>query len=317
MKKTTLFIILLSLFVPFFTCCGALSEDIKDTDKIRITCTSFAAFDWTRQITKGSEAVEVRLLTEGGVDIHNYVPSVADAARISSSDMIIYIGSQAESFIEESAGEGAELINLLSLLGENALEIPKSVTDDHDHDHHAHGEYDEHVWLSLKNARFFCEVICQRISAADEENAGLYKNNCETYVNELLDLENAFYEAAEEGRVRLMMFADRFPFTYLFHDCGVDFYAAFEGCSSESEATFETVAVLSELLKNSELGFVIITEGSDARLANTVIGTSGKSGVQVITMNSIQQVSKDRIAKGVTYIDIMKENLVAFKKALS
>lgn len=321
MKKLSFLSLLLIsalLFAPSLASCKSVGSDIKEEGKIRISCTTFSAFDWARQLTYGSKNAEVMLLTDSGVDIHSYVPSVADAARIASSDIIIYVGSASESFIEDMSPKGARLINLLSLLGEDALEIPKSAAGNHEnHDNEGgHGEHDEHVWLSLKNARYFCSVICESLCEADSGNSELYKSNCKEYTKALQSLEDEYYTAASKGKAGLMMFADRFPFVYMLNDCKIDYCAAFEGCSTESGATFETVAIMAKLLSESELCCVVITESTDKRLANTIIAASGKENVQIITMNSIQRVSRTDIDKGKTYIDFMKENLVAFKKAL-
>lgn len=313
------FITLAASLALLLSGCGA-ARPPKEENTLNILCTGFAAYDWTRQITKGSNSVSVELLAKSGIDIHNYSPSASDVASIASSDIIIYVGAASEEFIEETAGKDAELINLLSVLGEGALAVPESVSKHAEHNHinpHSH-EYDEHVWLSLKNARLFCSRICESIIKKDAANEKLYKDNCAAYTNELEKLETSFYETARNGRVNSMLFADRFPFAYLMNDCNVSCVCAFDGCSSESDATFETVALLCKRLSSSDLSYIVISESGDTELARTVIEASGKQGeCGVVVMNSISCLSRRQIDEGVSYIDIMKENLISFEKALS
>ncbi len=189
--------------------------------------------------------------------------------------------------------------------------------DEHDHDEEATGHADEHIWLSLRNAQNLCEALVEEIRAIDPTNATMYSDNAEKYIAELGDLDTIFENELSALENDILMVVDRFPFRYLVDDYDISYYAAFPGCSAETEASFETVVFLSEKITELTLGKVVILENSSEDIASTIIQTSGQQNVEIVTLNSMQSITAEQIESGVTYMSIMDTNLVALKNALS
>lgn len=181
--------------------------------------------------------------------------------------------------------------------------------DEHEHEHEeGEEEYDEHVWLSLKNAKVLCAEIEKNLEAIDSANAADYKANLDSYVAKLDELDNSFQTLVDGSSVKTLVFGDRFPFRYFVDDYGLDYFAAFIGCSAESEASFETIMFLSDKINELDCNTVFTLENSNKDIANAIINNSGKKGIQIAELNSLQSVSKDDISGGVSYISIMQKN---------
>lgn len=196
-----------------------------------------------------------------------------------------------------------------------------SDSDSHD-DGHEHSdddeelEYDEHMWLSLSNAMIITQELADNLKQIDSDNADKYEANAKEYIGRLKELDNRYREAVSGAANKTIMFGDRFPFRYLADEYGLKYYAAFPGCSAETEASFETVTFLSG--KADELGLkaIYVIENSDKRVAQTIVKNTKTKNQEIITMNSMQSVSNKDIAAGVSYIGIMEDNLSALKKGL-
>ena len=181
----------------------------------------------------------------------------------------------------------------------------------HDHDHeHEEGEeeYDEHVWLSVKNAKVLCAEIEKNLEAIDPANASDYKANLVSYVAKLSDLDNSFQTLVDGSSVKTLVFGDRFPFRYFVDDYGLDYYAAFIGCSAESEASFETIKFLSDKIKELDCDTIFTLENSNKDIADSIITNSGKKNVKTAELNSLQSVSKNDVNSGARYISLMQKN---------
>ncbi len=210
-----------------------------------------------------------------------------------------------------------------------------------DGDEHEH-EADEHIWLSLKMAPVFCSRIEEALAELDPENADVYKENLKSYCDELTELDSAYESAVANARTNVLLFADRFPFLYMTQDYGLGTHAAFYGCSAETEASFETIIDLAEDLNTDKLTHIIILKGSTEDLAQTIIkaadqklngslsGITSSAGhmdssgawnsdreIDIETLDSLQSVTSDDIAGGLTYIDAMKKNLEVLTECLS
>ena len=178
-------------------------------------------------------------------------------------------------------------------------------------------EADEHVWLSLSNAQVLCSAIADALGEVDPSNAGLFASNAEAYCAELADLDSRYAETVEAADIDTLVFCDRFPFLYLIDDYGLSYYAAFPGCSAETEASFETVAHLAEKIDELSLSHVVTIEGSDASIADTVISSTESKDAEVVEMDSMQSVTVADVDAGATYLDTMERNLDALAEALS
>ena len=297
--------------------------------KIKIVCSIFAQYDWLRNIIGDSENIELSLLIDNGTDLHSYEPTAADIAKISESDMIVYLGDEIETWI----GKALDMANNTDIMRVELTEVDgvllhnvsaESYGHDHgehgehdDHEGHDHGALDEHIWLSLKNAQTLTRALCEAVCALDGDNAEYYRANTDKYIGELeaLDGEFASAVAGVGENERFMLFCDRFPFVYLLSDYGVEYAAAFEGCTTDVDADFATVLRLIKEADEHSLAYALITESSDGALAETVISSS-KRGGEVLVMNSMQALGARKIAEGYTYISVMRENLSVLKTAL-
>ena len=183
-------------------------------------------------------------------------------------------------------------------------------------DHHEQPEYDEHVWLSLKNADIVCKAIAEELAALDSKNAETYRANYTAYSKKMAALDAKYKEAVTKAPVKTVLFGDRFPFRYLTDDYGLQYYAAFNGCSAETEASFATVAFLAKKMDELKLPAVLTIEGRQHKLAQTIVENTKAKNQKVLTLNSMQSVTEEEIKKGITYLAVMEQNLNVFKEAL-
>ena len=323
MKKITALIIVFTMIITCFCACS--DTPAQSSDKLNIVATTFPQYDWVRQILgEKAEDVELTLLLDDGVDLHSYQPTVTDLVTVSSCDMFIYVGGESDSWVEDAlknaTNENMTVINLIELLGEEVLEeetVEGMQSEEHTHEHEAEEENDEHIWLSLKNAVKICESITQKLCEIDAENKDTYKANANSYIEKLNALHKEYEEAVTTAVYNTIVVADRFPFRYLVDEYNITYYAAFSGCSTETQASFETVIFLSDKLEENKLGAVIITENSDGAVANTVISNTSDKNQKVLALNSIQSVTAKDVENNVTYLGIMQENLNVLKEALN
>ena len=300
----------------------------QEQERLTVVCTVFPVYDWVREIVGDSDAIEPILLVQNGTDLHSYQPTAADMVTVASCDLIIRVGGESEAWVEEAmaqkAKEGRRELVLSSLsevtLRQIAAESVLEGEEDHDHDHehdHRHGTNDEHLWLSLRNAGACVAAIAEAICELDPAEADGYRENAVTYRAALTELDEDYQaEVATVEQPRLVI-ADRFPFVYLTEDYGIEYVAAFEGCTTDTDADFSTVVRLAQALDSWELGAVLVTESSDGALASSVIAASKGGDREIVSMNSMQAVTADALAAGVTYLGVMEENLDALLRTLT
>lgn len=329
MKKTISILLLLSLTLALLSACGsrpAPTDSGAPAAPLRIVTTIFPIYDWTRRVLgERADDAELTMLLDSGVDLHSYQPTAADILKISDCDLFIYVGGEADEWVEDALAEAVnpdmKVINLLDALGDAVKEeeLVEGMEDeeDEDEDEEESPEYDEHVWLSLRNARALCDVIAAALAGIDADNAAVYLANAAAYDAELEALDAEYAEVVADADTRTVLFGDRFPFRYLTDDYGLDYYAAFSGCSAESEASFETIVFLANKVDELGLDTILKLESSDGRIAETIRETSSRGVGQILTMDSLQSVTAQDVAAGVTYLSAMRENLEVLKSALS
>ena len=287
----------------------------EDSDDIDITCTVFPIYDWVRSIVGDTKGVNVRLLVKNGTDVHSFQPSFEDMATVKGSEAVVYIGGASDGWIGDSASEGAEKLSISELEGIR-LYSASDVTDSHTHhegEEHSHTEtFDEHLWLSISNAKVTCQEIYGLLCRLDGDNKEAYESNLSAYMSKLDALDSAM-EAIGEKADTPLIFADRFPFVYLFSDYGIDCYAAFEGCSADTSADFETVVRLAEKMNEQKLDHVLVTESSDGQLAKSIIGASERKQAEILVLNSMQAMGGGEM-ESASYIDIMSSNVAVLEK---
>lgn len=332
MKKITALLLALFVLVGALAGCGK-QNDTNKTDKLSIVTTIFPEYDWVREIL-GDKAdnAEITMLLDNGVDLHSYQPTADDIVKISDCDLFIYVGGESDGWVEDAlrnaANRNMKVINLLEILGDSVKteEIVEGMQEEHEHeDAHAHDdaeeheheeEADEHVWLSLKNAKMLVRVISKALQELDPDNKDIYAANADAYVKKLSALDAEYQAAVDAASNKTILFGDRFPFRYLVDDYGLRYYAAFVGCSAETEAGFETISFLAKRVDEWKLPCVLTIEGAQHKIAETVVRNTTTKNQKVLTMDSMQSTTTQDVKNGTTYLSVMEKNLSVLKEAL-
>lgn len=331
MKKIVNVVLAAFLAAGALCACDAKAATSSDADKkLNIVTTIYPEYDWVMNILGDKkDNAEVTLLLDNGVDLHSYQPSAEDIMKITSSDIFIYVGGESDEWVddvlEQAGSSDIKVINLMEVMGDNAKEEElkegmqgeEEEEEEHDHEHKHHHEegeveYDEHVWLSLKSAGSFCDAIETAIAAKDPDNKDTYEANLKTYKDKIDELDKKYEEAVASASNDTLIFADRFPFRYMTEDYSLDYYAAFIGCSAETEASFETISFLAEKVDELGLKNVIVIESSDKKIAETVIDTTKSKDQKILVLNSLQSADTE----GTSYLEAMETNLTVLKEAL-
>lgn len=333
MKKIIAAATALLVAVGMFTGCGASEKPTAQGDKLKIVTTIFPEYDWTREILGDqSERAEVTMLLDNGVDLHSYQPTADDLIKIAECDLFIYVGGESDGWVESALASTSNpdrtVINLIDTLGdsvklEEVVEGMQETEHDHEEDEdHAHdadeqeAETDEHVWLSLRNAQAVCQKIAEKLGEIDPEHEQAYTKNALAYIDQLAALDAKYQAAVDAANKKTLVFGDRFPFRYLTEDYGLNYYAAFVGCSAETEASFETIRFLAEKTDALGLSHVLTIENPNHKIAETVVANTSGKNQQVLSMDSMQSVTSKDVAAGATYLSIMEHNLDVLTQAL-
>ncbi|WP_295036830.1 metal ABC transporter substrate-binding protein [uncultured Fibrobacter sp.] len=344
MKKIA-FIASIFALLTLFIACNSDSEKknseqaANNGKKISVVATIYPQYAWLKEILGNqADSLNLTLLVKNGMDLHSYKPSAADIATIAKADMIVYVGGESDKWIEKALeatpNEKRVQVNLLEALGDRvkAEEIVEGMQAEEEHEHHhehaeehehleyeAHAEEvenDEHIWLSLKNAELLVMNLADALSKADTTHATEYHMNAALYIAKISALDAQYRAATDSAHFKTILFGDRFPFRYLVDDYGIKYFAAFVGCSAESEASFETVAFLAGKMDSLALPAIFTIDGSNGKIARAILDASKKSKeTPVLTLNSMQSIKNSQMDSA-NYLDIMRENLEVIKKAL-
>ena len=311
-----------------------LSAAAFAASKKSIVCITYPEYDWVMNILGDKAAnFNVTLLQNNGTDLHSYQASIKDIAKISVCDMLVFVGGESDEWVEKAVAEAKNknmiVVNMMEALGDKVKEEEvvegmqaeeEEDEDDHDHDghhhHHDEVEYDEHIWLSLRNAAALVQTLAQKISELDSANAAVYKANAASYAKALNELDAQCKSAVAAAAKKTILFGDRFPFRYLADDYNLKYYAAFVGCSAETEASFETVIFLAKKVDELGLNAVLTIEKSDKKIAKTIVSNTKKKSAEILEMDSLQSITQKDIKAGRSYLSAMKKNLEVLKKAL-
>ncbi len=292
---------------------------------LKIVTTIFPEYDWVREIL-GDKAdnAELTILLDNGVDLHSYQPTADDIIKISDCDLFLYVGGESDGWVEDALKEAInkdmQVINLLDVLGEQVkeedivegMEVEEEESEDEDEP-----EYDEHVWLSLKNAKTLCNAIADALETTDPANKDAYAANAAAYLEKLVALDGEYQTVVDNASRNTVLFGDRFPFRYLVDDYGLNYYAAFVGCSAETEASFETISFLSGKVDELGLPCVLTIEGTQHKIAETIVQNTAEKNQSILTLDSMQSITSTDAANGTTYLSIMESNLDVLKQALN
>ena len=289
---------------------------------VEVVATIFPVYDWVKEISKGSD-VNINLLLDSGVDLHSFQPAVDDMVKIAKCDVFVYVGGESDEWVEDSlknvVNKNQVSINLLKILGDKVKseEIVEGMEHEHEHHEHEHeseSESDEHIWLSLRNAEIICKYIAEKLSELDENNKEIYSQNCSEYVKKLSELDSEYDEVIDKSMRKILLFADRFPFRYMSDDYGLKYYAAFSGCSAETEASFETVMFLSNKVDELKLPYVLTIDGTKHKIAETVISNTKSKNQKILVLDSMQSTT---LNNNTSYLAIMQKNLETLKTVLN
>ena len=337
MKKILLFLTLLFCLSIFISCNNKginQNIDINETsaERISITTTIFPLYDMTKTIIGDNiDKYDINILLKSGLDLHNFQPNVKDIDTIANSDLFIYIGGESDERWVDRVIDTANNANLISVnLMDELSDIVKTeelkegmMEEEHDDNHDEESEenheeeYDEHIWLSLINAKRISKIILDNICKLDTENTMDYIENYNEFINSINEINAKYIEVINNSKYNFLLFGDRFPFRYLVDDYGLDYYAAFKGCSAETEARFETISFLTEKLNELDLNTVIVLDGSNKKIAETIIENSNNKDRKILALNSMQSINDKDIKSGATYIKIMEDNLKILEEALN
>lgn len=316
MKRIISVLLCAVVLIAAFAGCGSAKSG--SGKQLKIIATIYPEYEWVKQIVGDVDNVEVDLLLDKGVDLHSFQPTAKDIINISSSDVFIYVGGESDKWVDdvlkEVQNKDIKALNLIEALGDMAKE-EKTVEgmQSEDEGEEDEKEIDEHIWLSVKNASKLCKSIADTLGEKDPDNKETYSKNSEAYIAKLNELDGQYEQACKSAKNNTLIFADRFPFRYLTDDYKLKYYAAFSGCSAESEASFKTLVFLANKLDELKLNKLIIIDGSDKKIADAVIDTAKTKDVEVLTLNSMQSAVGDDD----TYLSIMQSNLEVLKKALN
>ena len=336
MKKIIALLLVLLMTAGMLAGCGKQKDDDTDdtTDKLRIVTTIFPEYDWVKEIL-GDKAdhADITMLLDNGVDLHSYQPTADDIVKISDCDLFLYVGGESEGWVEDAlknaTNKDRKVINLLDVLGDSVKseEVVEGMQEEeHEHEegeehedgevHEHEEEADEHVWLSLKNAEVLVGAISNALQELDVENKDIYAANADAYMKKLAALDAEYQTAVDNATCKTVLFGDRFPFRYLADDYALNYYAAFVGCSAETEASFETISFLAKKADELKLPCVLTIEGKHHKIAETIVKNTAPKSQKILTMDSMQSTTSKDVASGTTYLSVMEKNLAVLKEAL-
>ena len=325
MKRMISLLLVLTLTAGVLAGCGRQNAPTASDDtKLSIVTTIFPEYDWVREIVgEKADHAEITMLLDSGVDLHSYQPTAADMIKISDCDLFIYVGGESDRWVadalQEAVNKDMVVLNLLDVLGDRVEEekIVEGMEADEEKGEEDGPEYDEHVWLSLKNAETLCSAISDALQQIDPANKDIYAANAAAYTQKLATLDAEYQAAVDTAARKTILFGDRFPFRYLADDYGLSYYAAFVGCSAETEASFETVSFLARKVDELNLPCVLTIEGAQHKIAETIVQNTAEKNQRVLVMDSMQATTAQDAANGTTYLSVMEQNLSVLNEALS
>lgn len=320
LKKIYKLIPVLTIIMLVLAGCTSVSRERSD-GKYTVCCTVFPGYDWARACIGDDKDIELIYLLDDGEDMHSYQPSVSDIACITEADMFIYVGGPSDEWVLELLDSNSNpdqiRVCMMDVLSDSIKEeeIVEGMQADEEEAEQGEIEYDEHVWLSFDNASIVVSYIADALGTMNEAGREQYITRAKEYASRLNDMRVA-YEGKMAGRTKdTIIVADRFPFRYLVDEFGVKYYAAFPGCSAESESSFETIVFLIEKARECEVGNIYIIENADDKLAST-IADNCPDDIDILVLDSMQSVTVEDIEAGASYIGYMTDNMEALLTGL-
>lgn len=295
------------------------AEGKKDNGKINVVATIFPEYDFLRQI--GGDKINLSMLLTPGAETHSFEPTPQDIIKIQESDLFVYVGGDSDEWVkgilDSIDSDNLKTVTLMDCVTLKEEELKEGMTEEEEDEHGSEGEeteYDEHVWTSPVNAMAIVQKLCDNLCEEDPDNADYYKQNTSDYIAKLKDLDNEFKDLVADSKRKEIIVADRFPFRYFVDEYGLDYYAAFPGCSVDSDASPATVAFLTDKIKDDNIPVVFHIELSAGNICNSIARDTGARSEQ---LNAVHNITKDDFESGKTYLDLMEDNLKVLKEALN
>ena len=322
MYKRAFLCMILALLL-LLSACGQSTEEDTDPDQLTVVATVFPAYDFARAV--GGDLADVQLLLPPGTESHSYEPTPADILAVQDCDLFIYLGGESDTWVEtilesvELRGQTLRMVDCVPLLEEETVEGMESYEEGHDHDHDEApglGEvvgYDEHVWTSPKNAALITRAVGDKLAELDPANADTYAANSADYAAQIEDLDREFADFFAGVEDRTMVFGDRFPLRYFAEEFNIDYYAAFPGCSTQTEPSAATIAFLTDKVREEHIPTVWYIEFSNHLVADSI---AESAGVKTAMFHTCHNVSADDLAAGATYVSLMEQNLETLRENL-
>ena len=322
MNKRAFLCMILALLL-LLSACGQSVEEDTNPDQLTVVATVFPAYDFARAV--GGDLADVQLLLPPGTESHSYEPTPADILAVQECDLFIYLGGESDTWVEtilesvELRGQTLRMVDCVPLLEEETVEGMESYEEGHDHDHDEApglGEvvgYDEHVWTSPKNAALITRAVGDKLAELDPANADTYAANSADYAAQIEDLDREFADFFAGVEDRTMVFGDRFPLRYFAEEFNIDYYAAFPGCSTQTEPSAATIAFLTDKVREEHIPTVWYIEFSNHLVADSI---AESAGVKTAMFHTCHNVSADDLAAGATYVSLMEQNLETLRENL-
>jgi len=322
MKK----IAIIALIALVFISCGKDKNKTPDSNgKINVVATIFPLYDFSRAVAK--EQANITMLTPPGSSLHSYEPSPADIKNIQNASVFVYIGGEDDAWVERlistldtSKMKIVRLFDVVKLYEEELKEGMQPEEEEEDPVTTAEGEhgkleieYDEHIWTSPKNAVLMINAITDALCEKDSANCEAYKANSQSYNSQIEEQSKEISQTINSAKRKLIVVADKFPFLYLIKEYGLDYEAAFPGCSDQADASVATIAHLIKKVKDNKVPYIYHVELSNQ---NTAKAVAEQTGAKQLLLHSYHNVSKDDFEKGVTYLDLLKQNVANLKTGL-
>lgn len=317
------FLCMILALLLLLSACGQSVEEDTDPDQLTVVATVFPAYDFARAV--GGDLADVQLLLPPGTESHSYEPTPADILVVQDCDLFIYLGGESDTWVEtilesvELRGQTLRMVDCVPLLEEETVEGMESYEEGHDHDHDEApglGEvvgYDEHVWTSPKNAALITRAVGDKLAELDPANADTYAANSADYAAQIEDLDREFADFFAGVEDRTMVFGDRFPLRYFAEEFNIDYYAAFPGCSTQTEPSAATIAFLTDKVREEQIPTVWYIEFSNHLVADSI---AESAGVKTAMFHTCHNVSADDLAAGATYVSLMEQNLETLRENL-
>lgn len=303
------------MLAGMLTGCVSAPDTAEKTDKLSIISTIFPYYDFARAVC--GDTAEVSMLISPSAEIHSFDPSPSDIIAIQNCDVFLYTGSENDVWVEqifESVDTSG--ITIVKLIDTVELTCADQHEDDgHEHEHeHEHSSYDDHIWTSPLNAVTITEEITDAVCAKDPDNAETYRKNSEAYISEIMRTDEIISGIVNESENSMLVFGDRFPMIYFTERYGLDYLAAFNGCSTETDCSAATMATLIDYIEENNVKYIYTIELSNKNIANAL---SEQTGAEILTLQSCQNISKEDFDNGETYVSLMERNAEELRKGLS